>query len=160
MSDTAIVDARGARQLAPLQMKCDNQEIPEALDGAKPSGWWLVGVCSFSGPAAKGGETGTLGETADTQAEGTAALAVGGGRVFGIVSPNTDVAAAIWWSWPLSEVRVEAVGSQGFLKKRPTQLTLKTSDAQLTLAFVSRLYRNSGSRQSGQEASLLKALGS
>jgi hypothetical protein len=160
MANTAVVDARGERQLAPLEMKCDKREIPEALDGSKPTGWWLVGTCRFSGSAALGGETGTLGEPSDTQADGTAALAVGNGRIFGIVSPNTDAAAAVWWSWPLSEVQVGTVGSQGFLKKRPTQLTLKTTDGQLTFADVSRLWRNSGSQQAGQEASLLKAMGS
>jgi len=139
-----------------LAMECDAQEIPSPRGGSKPIGWWLAERSSYQGAA----------DEADTQlkglqpttCEGTAALAVTAERVFGIVSPNDETTPAVWWSWSLSALDVETAGSQGFLKKRPVAITLTLEGGTIELSAVSRLYRNSGRYQTGQEGSLLKAL--
>jgi hypothetical protein len=160
MPRTTLVDARGAaRTLSPLGIKCDAKEIPKFLNGQKPAGWWLFAHCQFDGQAAGGGETGTLGDAIDTSCEGTAAVAVGDGQLIGILSPNDKAQAALWWAWEVNSLQIQSTGSQGFLKKRPTDITITAADGALKIKDVSRLYRNSGNYQSGQEASLLKALG-
>jgi hypothetical protein len=165
MDGNVLVDARnGARQVASLAMKCDSKEIPLAASGAKPEGWWLVEGCMFAGSATPGGEKGTLDKPVLARIEGTAALAVVEERLIGIVSPNSAGEPALWWSWPLSTIKVETVGTQGLFKKRPASIRLDRDggvDADsdtLALKGVVRLFRNSGRAQPGQEESLLKAL--
>jgi len=160
MQGTVLVDGRGvARNIASLGVKCDKKEIPELSSGTKPAGWWLMAGCHFEGRAATGGETGTLGAATDTNLQGTAAVAVGEGQFIGILSPNSKAEPALWWAWPLSSLKVETEGSQGLFKKRPTDITLRGADGTFHLTEVSRLYRNSGNFQTGQEASFLRALG-
>ena len=156
MEGTVLVDGRGAaRNMPSLGMKCDKKEIPELSSGTKPAGWWLIAGCHFEGRAA----TGTPGPATDTTLQGTAAVAVGEGRLIGILGPNSKAEPALWWAWPLSSLKVETAGSQGLLKKRPTDMTLKGADGTFHLKEVSRLYRASGKFQSGQEGSFIKALG-
>jgi len=160
MLRTTLVDARGsARTLSSLGIKCDAKEIPEFLNGQKPAGWWLFAHCQFNGQAATGGEAVTLGDAIDTSCDGTAAVAVGDGQFIGILSPNDKAQAALWWAWEVNPLQIQATGSQGFLKKRPTDIIVTAADGALKVKSVSRLYRNSGNYQSGQETSLLKALG-
>jgi hypothetical protein len=160
MLRTTLVDARNApHALNPLGIKCDAKEIPEFINGQKPAGWWLFARCQFNGRAASDGETGTLGEVTDGSRDGTAAVAVGDGQLIGILSPNDKVHAALWWAWELNSLQIQSTGSQGILKKRPTEITITAADGTLEVNNVSRLYRNSGNYQSGQEASFLKALG-
>jgi hypothetical protein len=165
MFGTVLVDARGgARELSHLEMKCDRKEIPEFLSLIKPEGWWIAADVTFGGTLQTGGETNDLGESKSGSMKGSAALAVGEGRVIGIMSPSSPAEPAIWWSWPLSELRTEAVGSQGLLKKRPTAIVLNRNGGvdgdgdSLVLKGVGRLYRNSNNVSQGQEASLLKVL--
>jgi hypothetical protein len=166
MDGTVLVGARGAaRQVTGLSMKCDAKEIPEPLSGTKPSGWWLAGECTFGGKVRPGGEADRLGEPQEGAMQGQAALAVCGDRVIGIMSPMTKTGQAIWWSWPMDTLAVSAVGSQGLFKKRPQALKLDhnggvdASDGD-TLVFkgVSKLFRDSGRFQTGQESSLFDAL--
>jgi hypothetical protein len=167
MEGTVLVDGRGAaRVVASLAMKCDAKEIPEAADGSAPEGWWIAADCTFGGRLRPRGETGTLGEPADGMMEGQAAVAVFADRIIGIMSPTAKAAPAVWWSWPLTTTKVSASGSEGLLKKRPTALRLDRNGGveaddgdSIVLKAVSRLYRSSGRFQSGQSASLLKALG-
>jgi hypothetical protein len=166
MDGTALMDARNAaRQLQALEMKCDGKEIPEALDGAKPIGWWIASECTFGGEVASGRETGTLGQKKDIVMKGPAALAVFEERVIGILSPDSGAEPALWWSWPLTSTAVEGHGTQGAFKKRPSKLRLDRGGGaegdgdSIVLGGVARLYRSSGRYQTGQEGSLLKALG-
>jgi hypothetical protein len=147
-------------------MRCDGKDIPEAVSGVKPDGWWLIGECIFGGTAAPGGESGTLGAPGDAVVRGTAVLAVGEGRVIGIVSPNDVAEPALWWAWPLAEISVETVGTQGLIKKRPAGIKVHRGGGvegdgdSLAFKDVSRLFRSGGGRyQTGQEQSLLAALG-
>ena len=165
MDGTVLVDARGAaRKVGSLGMKCDGKEIPEPLDDSEPVGWWLAGDCTFAGLLLPGGETDTLGDPTEGTMKGQAALAIGDGRVIGIMSPMSQAAAALWWSWPLLATEVSAVGTLGVFKKRPRVIRLDRnggidSDGDtLVLKIVSKLYRTAGRFQSGQEASLFEAL--
>jgi hypothetical protein len=79
--------------------------------------------------------------------------------------PGLQEGAALWWSWPLASTAVSGVGVQGLFKKRPNAIRLDRNGGvdddegdTIVLKYVSRLYRSSGSFQSGQEGSLLKAL--
>jgi hypothetical protein len=168
MDGTALVDARSAaRQLQALEMKCDGKEIPEALDGEKPTGWWIASECTFAGAAAPAGETGTLEPKKGIVLKGPAAMAVFDDRVIGILSPGSGAESALWWSWPLAGTGVEGHGTQGMFKKRPSKLRIDHNGRadgdgdgdSIVLGGVARLFRSSGRYQSGQESSLLKALG-
>jgi len=160
MQATVIVAPKGgSHTIASLSMKCDSKRIPELTSGAKPTGWWLAERCQFDGAATAESDGGAIGASTNTTLQGTAAVAVGEGRLIGILSPNGDGESSLWWTWPLSDIQVETASSQGFLRKRPTEITLKAADGTLRLAEVARLYRHSGSYQTGQEASFLKALG-
>jgi hypothetical protein len=165
MDGTVLVDARRtAHKLVSLDMKCDGKDIPEPLDGSEPIGWWLAGDCTFGGSLSPVGETDTLGDPVEGTMKGQAAIAIGDGRVIGIMSPASQTAAALWWAWPLSSTKITAVGTQGLFKKRPTAIRLDRNggaDAEgdtLILKVVTKLYRKSGKFQSAQEASLFEAL--
>lgn len=154
---TVLVDARRtAHEIKSLGVRCDRQEIPEFVSGEKPKGWWLAGICSFEGRAVR---SDGMGEAVEPVTEaGTAALAVGGDHLIGIIAPDTPTEPALWFAWDLRSVEVRTAGSQGLLRKRPTDITLAVQDGVVKMTQVSRLYRHSGSYQAGQEASFLKAL--
>lgn len=154
---TLLVVDRQTAHIPVLGIKSD-REIPENDDGSKPVGWWLAEVADFDGQARRF-ETGAIQSQANSVAiDGTAAIAVNREVVKGILSP-TDNSPALWWTWQFDELSLRTAGSQGLLKKRPTDLWLEHEDGRLHLKAVSRLWRNSGNYQSGQEGSLLKALG-
>jgi hypothetical protein len=158
-TNTVIVDARrAARRVEILGMRCDAKEIPDPVGGAKPDGWWIATTAMYTGKATPGGESGALGEPRAVEVGGTAALAVGGGRLLGILTPKSVAEPAIWLSWPLAELNVEGAGVQGTFRKRPKVIKLTGPDGLLELLAVLRLYRNSGAAQPGQEGSLMKAL--
>jgi len=141
--------------LPALEMACDEKEIPEPANSSTPVGWWLAERSSFRGAAALADHPD---EYRSTTCEGTTALAVTAERVIGIVCPNDGTTPAVWWSWGLPSLDIQTAGSQGFLKKRPTMITLAHDSASIELSGVSRLYRNSGRYQTGQEGSLLNVL--
>jgi hypothetical protein len=169
MDGTVLVEARnGARQVASLGMKCgskgSSKEIPQTLSDTELEGWWLVEKCMFGGSAVRGGETKKPSEPVEVLIKGTAALAVGEGRIIGILDPMSTDEPELWWSWPLSTIKVETEGSRGLLKKRPAAIRLDRgggADADgdsLVLIGVNRLFPNSGRAQPWQEKSLLEAL--
>ncbi|MEA2470020.1 MAG: hypothetical protein QOE38_1019 [Thermoleophilaceae bacterium] len=156
---TVLVSARRAAHSVPwLDMRSDAKEIPDALDGSKPVGWWLSEEATFTGRAAQEGP-GTPGAAEEVSLGGTVALAVFADRVIGIVSPNDFAPPAVWFSWPRPSVAVETSGTVGLIRKRPRQLALQVEGhGALQLTAVSSLLRSMGSYQAGQEGSLLKAL--
>lgn len=141
-----------------LGITCDAQEIPTPSDGTQPVGWWLAERSSFRGPAVSTSNDGQPGDLQDVACEGTTALAVTPQRVIGIVSPNDNTTPAVWWSWSLAGLDIQTTGSQGFLKKRPTLIVLEHDGVSIEMSAMSRLWRNSGRYQTGQEGSLVKAL--
>jgi hypothetical protein len=160
MTDGALLVYKRRRhgQISPLGMQCDSKEIPSPLDDDKPVGWWLAEVSSFSGKAASKVDDGQLTKLQETRCAGTAALAVTSERMLGILSPSEVSTPAVWWSWSLPSIEVETDGELGLFKKRPRVLVLTCESRTVELASVSRLYRNSGRYQTGQENSLLSAL--
>lgn len=154
---TILVDARGAaRRIEALAMRCDAKEIPDPLGDEKPIGWWIAGVCTFSGSASAGTPDGS---TTPVSMQGTVALVVMPGRLMGIFSTHSNADPAIWFSWSIPSLHVETAGSQGMFKKRPTHITVNAPGAVLVMSQVNRLFRSSNSFQSGQESSFLGALG-
>jgi len=159
-----LVDARGARSIDALGMTCDKKEIPEFLSRSKPKGWWLVGDARFEGSLHRGGETAALQQAEPMGLQGLAAIAIGEGRVIGILAKASVTEPALWFSWPESHTRVESIGSQGVVKKRPASILLRLDEsvpdgpAVLSLSEISQLFRHSNSVQHGREASFLKAL--
>ena len=154
---TVLIDARGAaRRVEALGMRGDAKEIPDSLGGEKPVGWWIAGASTLSGSAHADSPDGTA---TPVNMRGTVALAVVPGRLLGIFSTNSKADPAVWFSWSLPSLRIETAGSQGMFKKRPTHITVRGPDTTLVMSQVNRLYRNSNSYQSGQESSLLGALG-
>lgn len=154
---TILIDARGAaRSVDELGMRCDAKEIPEPLDNAKPTGWWIAGECTISGSAHAESVTGA---SRAVNMRGTAALAVAQGRLIGIFSTNSKADPAIWFSWQIADLRTETAGSQGLFKKRPSEITINGPETTVVMSHVNRLYRNTNRYQAGQEGSLLSALG-
>jgi hypothetical protein len=151
VEDTKLItERRMARTDTELGISSDDKEIPTPSDGSKPVGWWLSEQSCLQ--ASADGAQGVF------TCEGTTALAVTGERVLGIVSPNDETTPAVWFSWSLPALKVQTAGEKGFLKKRPTSITLTFDGAIIELSALSRLWRNSGRYQTGQEGSLLKAL--
>lgn len=161
MTDGALLvpERRASLTVQALGMASDGQEIPELPDSSKPVGWWLAERSTYRGPAATAAENQQLAGIQDTACDGTTALAVTKERVLGIVSPNDETTPAVWWSWSLSGLDIQTAGEQGFLRKRPVSIALMRDGATVELSAVSRLWRNSGRYQDGQEGSLVKALG-
>ncbi len=148
----SITSRNAGQTIAALGMRCNQKEIPEAIDGGKEAGCWIAASCSFSGTV---DADGTLQEVSATA---PAAIAVTVTRVIGILSPNAADQPAIWWSADLAECRSAATGSQGLLKKRPASIAISFGDCRLNIADVAQLFRHSNRMQTGQEASLMQAL--
>jgi hypothetical protein len=166
MTETVLVNTRGAAVSMPsLAMRCDPKEIPEAADGTKPTGWWLVDDCTFGGQIQSAADDGTVSESETVVVKSMAAVAVFDERVIGIARPASQESAALWWSWSLTSTTVSGVGVQGLFKKRPSAIRLDRNGGvddndgdTIVLKHIARLYRNNGSFQAGQEGSLLEAL--
>jgi hypothetical protein len=154
---TLLVTDRQTGHIPMLGIK-SVKEIPENDDGSKPIGWWLAALADFDGRACPYRDGAAQQSAEDAVVDGTAAIAVNQGAIKGILSPN-DGSPAVWWSWPLDELSLHLGGSQGFLKKRPTDIWVEHENGSLHLKTVSRLWRNSGRYQDGQEGSFIKALG-
>lgn len=152
-----LVDGRGrSTTLALLNMRCDGQQSPESLDGTKARLYRARG--SFSGKAAPW-NGGSPGLAAAASAEGRTIVAVGGGRVFGILTPDMVADPCIWFSIPLRGLRVAENGNQGLLKKRPRSVQLGNADWNVKLSDVHVIIPASGGRQQpAQEGTLVQAL--
>lgn len=153
-----LVDARGhSTTVALLGMRCDAQQIPEPLDGNKPRLFRGKGV--FQGKAAPWNAGGSPGLPAQAQAEGRTAIAVGGGRVMGILTPDQATQPSVWFSLPLGGIRIVEQGSKGVLKSRPVSVQFGNDQWWCRLTEVSVIIPASGGRlQPKQEGTLLQAL--
>ena len=99
----------------------------------------------------------TIDGNPDQGLQGRCCITVHDGTAFGIV-PANGTGTATYFSVPVSELSVETEGSQGMLKKRPTQVRLQADGFQLKLSDVDKLLLNMEKYQSGQENSLVSAL--
>jgi hypothetical protein len=82
------------------------------------------GLADFDGRACPYRDGAVQQSAEDAVVDGTAAIAVNQDAIKGILSPNDGSPPAVWWSWTLDELSLHLGGSQGFLKKRPTDLWL------------------------------------
>ncbi len=152
-----LVEGRGrARTVALFNMRSDGQQIPESLDGTKTRMYRARGT--FTGQAAPWND-GSPGLAAPASTEGRAALGVGAGRVFGILTPDIEADPSVWFTFPLRGLRVVPHGQQGLLKKRPVSIQFGSDQWYVRLTDVNVIIPASGGRQqTGQEAALLLAL--
>lgn len=142
--------------MALFNMRCDGQQIPEQLDGAKTR--MYRARATFVGQAAPWND-GSPGLAAPASFEGTVALGIGSGRVFGILTPDLEVDPSVWFTIPLRGLRVASHGQQGLLKKRPVSIQLGSDQWFVRVTDVNVIIPASGGRQqSGQEQTLLQAL--
>lgn len=157
---TAVVvqNRSGTRSVPALGLKCDEREIPEALESGSEADYWLAGVGAFEGSASLLGGDDSLTPGYEVGVTGTAALAVVGGQLICIVSPTEATAPAIWLAVRLAELRVTTKGTTGVFKKRPAGIRVDCDGWGLVLGRVSTLDRSTSRIQSAQESSLLSAL--
>ena len=161
---TVVVDARGPRRLAHLDMACDAKEIPTELAGEPLVSWWIVAECTFTGTAHVGGETIALGDPSAFNVRCPAAVAFAAGRFCGIAGGADMSKPALWWSWLLADVATETAGEAGSFKKRPAAVILnlggggQTGGQTLVLQGISRLHRQMNRHQTGQELAFREEL--
>jgi hypothetical protein len=137
-------------------MRCDGQQIPEALDGTKAR--LFRAPATFIGKAAPWNE-GSPGAPNQVSYEGRSVAAIGGGRVYGILTPDMAADPSVWFSYPLRGLRVVENGNQGFLKKRPLSVQFGCDSWYVKMSEVFLIIPASGGRQTaGQEGTLLQAL--
>ena len=141
----------GRRTVALFNMRCDGQQIPEQLDGTKPR--MYRGRATFTGKAAPWND-GSPGAAAPASAEGRAAVGVpADGRVFGILTPDLEANACVWFTLPLRGLRIIEHGQQGLLKKRPVSVQFGNEDWSVRFSDINVIIPASGGRQqTGQEA--------
>ena len=112
-----LVEGRGrTRTVALFNMRCDGQQIPESLDGNKTRMYRTR--ATFAGQAAAWNE-GSPGLPAAASAEGRAVLGVGGGRVYGILTPDLEAEASVWFTLPLRGLRIVATRAAGSVEEAP-----------------------------------------
>jgi hypothetical protein len=152
-----LVDGRGrSRTVGLFRMRCDGQQLPESLDGERVRLYRARGT--FTGKASAWNE-GSPGAGSPASAEGRTALGIGGGRVFGILTPDLVAEPCVWFTLPLRTLRVVEHGSQGLFKKRPVSVQIWFEDWSIRLSGVNIIIPASGGRQTPkQEATLVKAL--
>lgn len=135
-------------------MRCDSREIPDPLAAGEPRGWWIAAMAF-----AQEGYTTDPNVGLPTH-QGICALTVAPSSFHAILAPQAATAPAVWVSADLSSLQVEASGTQGLFRKRPSlvEISAPKDGWSLSLAMVSRLYRASNRFQNGHEASLVEAL--
>jgi hypothetical protein len=144
-------------------MRADARQFPETLDGERPIGYWS-GHCLFRGSVSPAGHTLKSGDLRRGKFEGVGALAVCRERLIAIVSPVSPSAPALWWSWSLSSIEIDAAGGGGTVRAQPGGITLRRGGGDeangetVVVSFVSSLDPHSGHSEDAQEASLLGAL--
>jgi hypothetical protein len=142
-----VEDRAWTRRVPELELQCDDREVPVNLPDTYDN--WLAGVYMRQFPEPPSG-----GEVAEMQAR--VALAVGGGRLAGIISPDTARQPAIWFSIELADLQMVEVIAR-YLTWRPRMIHVRVPG--WSLVFV-RVAGHDGSKEwPGQERNLLKALG-
>jgi hypothetical protein len=142
-----VEDRAWTRRVPELDLWCDDREVPVNLPDNYDQ--WLGGVYMRQSPEPS---CGTCGEMT-----GRVALAVGEGRLVGIISPGEARQPAIWFSIALADLLMVEVISRHRLTGRPRKVSVYVPGWSLT--FVT-LARHDGSMEwRGQERSLLQALG-
>lgn len=142
-----VNDRVWTRQVAELDLWCDDREVPVNLPDTYDH--WLAGVFMRQSPPPADG--------AADEVTARVALAIGDGRLVGIISPYGAREPAIWFSIALSDLLMVDVLRRYRLTRRPRLISVYVPGWTLVLAAVAR---HDGSREwHGHEPSLLQALG-
>jgi hypothetical protein len=159
-----------------LGMKCDGKEIPDPLEpaasylgkeqltwkdvvGAKSNQSRWIAVGSFTGKARMPG-TASVESIATGPGQPVAMTIVETeDRLLGILGPDDQSQAAIWWAWPLDALAVQTEGVQGTFRKRPRRVSIGAFGSQVDLLEISSVRNDKSSFTMGKEAAFLKALG-
>ncbi|WP_445152225.1 hypothetical protein [Baekduia sp. Peel2402] len=142
-----VEDRAWTRRVPELDLWCDEREVPVNLQDTHNN--WLGGVYMRQSPPLSSG--------AAAEVSGRVALAIGDGRLVGIISPDEATEPAIWFSIALDDLLMVEVISRHRLTWRPRKITVYVPG--WALVFVA-IARHDGSREwRGQERSLLRALG-
>lgn len=142
-----VEDRVWMRQVAKLDLWCDDREVPINLPDTYDH--WLAGVFMRQSPPPSSG--------AVTEVTARVALAIGDGRLVGIISPDEATAPAIWFSIALADLLMVRALSRHRVTRRPRKITVYVPGWALVFVAVAR---HDGSMECrGQERSLLRALG-
>jgi hypothetical protein len=141
-----VEDRAWTRRVPELGLQCDDREVPVNLPDTYDN--WLAGIFMRQFPEPPSGEVAEL--------EARVALAVGDGRLAGIISPDTARQPAIWFSIELAELEmVEVIARHP--SWRPRMIHVRVPGWSLVLV---RVAGHDGLKEwPGQERNLLKALG-
>jgi len=121
----------------------------------KADSYWAAAEATFTGTAT---DRGSLNPPRQLELSGTLSLAVLRDKVAAILSPNSESTPALWMSFGVTEMKMEASGSQGLFRKRPTKIRLDLPNGHIVLHEVSQIFREIGRFQSGQEGKFIKVL--
>lgn len=142
-----VHDRVWTRHVPELALWCDDREIPVNLPDTYNH--WLAGVFMRESPPPSVG--------AVTEVTARVTLAIGDGRLVGIVSPDEATEPAIWFSTALADLLMVRVLSRYRLTRRPRRITVYVPGWALVFVAVAR---HDGSMEwRGHERSLLRALG-
>lgn len=143
-------------QVEALGAASDSREMVSLIGGTGKPGRW-IGEAGLRATAVTLQPDLTLGDAAPVTAAGSASVAVGSGRIVGILAPANNTKPAIWFGADLSDTRVTSQGSEGLLKKRPATVVISGPGFEFALSQVGEVF---GTRwQAGRRLSLLAALG-
>jgi hypothetical protein len=142
-----VEDRAWTRQVAELDMWCDDREVPVNLPHTYDH--WLAGVFMRQSPPPSSGEA--------EEVTARVALAVGDGRLAGIISPEAPLKPAIWFSTALTDLLMVEVISRYRLTGRPRKISVYVPGWSLT--FVTIAQHDGSMKWRRQERSLLQALG-
>ena len=142
-----VEDRAWTRRVPQLDLWCDDREVPVNLPDTYDH-WW-GGIYMRQSPPSSSGGTPAL--------TARVALAIGDGRLVGIISPDDPRTPAIWFSIALADLLMVEVLARHRLPWRVRKISVYVPG--WALVFVS-IARHDGSMEwRGQERSLLQALG-
>jgi hypothetical protein len=143
-----VKDRAWTRWVPELDLWCDDREVlvnlPDTYDN------WVAGVYMRQSPPPSDSEA--------TELTARAALAVGDGRLVGIISPYNAREPAIWFSIALDDLLMVEVNSRRHrLTRQPWKIIVYLPG--WALVFVAIATHHESMEWGGQERSLLQALG-
>lgn len=142
-----VEDRASTRRVPELDLYCDEREVPVNLPDTYDH--WCGGVFMRQSPPPSSG--------AVDEVHAQVGLAVGDGRLVGIVSPYEADEPAIWFSIALADVLMVEVTSRHRLTERPRMITVYVPGWTLTLVLITRY--DGATEWQDKERSLLQALG-
>lgn len=116
---------------------------------------WATSRARFSGAAVLLGDDG--GRLVETTVDDTATLAVGEGRLIGIIDPDDGDTPALWLSWSLDAITVDpGDGATTTSHRRLRSLRLRGDEVELAVAGVTEVVEHR--YRPGRESQFVDAL--